>query len=111
MGAHWAHWDTIEGLRDETAAESVKLVFQLRDSAELTDDSIYFHSPIEHIDSAEVVHILLQVLHIVTYCFCGKATSLSASICGGGDVDVAYVNTGSNSESKSTSLSSPCTGW
>ncbi len=60
MGAHWAHWDPIQGLGDETTAESVKLVFQLRVSAELTDDFIYFHSLLEHIDSTEVAHILLQ---------------------------------------------------
>lgn len=60
MGAHWAHRDPIEGLGDETTAESVKLVFQLRVSAELTDDFIYFHSLLEHIDSTEVAHIFLQ---------------------------------------------------
>lgn len=60
MGAHWAHRDPIEGLWDETTAESVKLVFQLRVSAELTDDFIYFHFLPEHMDSSEVVHVLLQ---------------------------------------------------
>ena len=49
MGALLAHWDTIEGLRDEIAAESVKLVLQLGESAELTDESIYFNSVPDHI--------------------------------------------------------------